>query len=375
MGVRCQLQLRIIDSSKELYDLKTSWDKILGGLNECPPFLTWEWMYTWWEVYKTDTTKLLVLVISDNSNIVAIAPFYIRKKIFPIPCKTVYILGTGEPESKEVFSEYIDLIVIPSYAKTVSVLLKSYFVSNYKVWDRIELPRVLESSILQKYFFRDMSDEKYLANKLMCGLRYFIMLPDSWDKYIRSLRPSMRRSIAVAYKKILQKSDYKIEVIESDPQIKEVMGELIELHTKSWRGKGKPGAFASQEFCEFHHKVARLMYKNNNLLILKISLPNDVVAVLYNFKLMGTSYYYQSGLNMQRYSSLKPGVLMHSEAIKDAIHKGMTTYDFMMAGENSYKSNYGCKTSEMFHIDVWNKGLKSLFIQKLALLPYFRRVK
>jgi CelD/BcsL family acetyltransferase involved in cellulose biosynthesis len=78
---------------------------------------------------------------------------------------------------------------------------------------------------------------------------------------------------------------------------------------------------------------------------------------------------------MKKFSSLKPGVLMHSEAIKDAIDKGMATYDFMMAGERSYKSQYGCETSDMFHIDVWNKGLKSLFMRKLALLPYFRNVK
>jgi len=375
MDVSHRLELRVVDSSDELYNLKSSWEAILEKLGECPPFLTWEWMYTWWEVYKTNTMKLLVLVISDNSNIVAIAPFYVRASSYLISCKTVYFLGTGEPENKEVCSEYLDIISIPSYSKAVSSEINSYFVANHEIWDRVELQRVLDTSILRDYFLRGLLENKYKVQNKKCGMRYFIVLPDQWDKYIKSLKSSMRRSITVAYKNLQEKPNCKIEFIGKESQLKSVMEELIELHTKSWNKKDKPGAFSSREFCEFHLKVASLMLKKNSLQMLKISLPNDVVAVLYNFKIMGVSYYYQSGLNIQKFSSLKPGVLLHSEAIKYAIDESMSKYDFMMAGQNTYKSRYGCDTSNMFHIRVWNKGMKPIFLQKLALLPYFNRLK
>ena len=200
MDVSHRLQLRVVDSSDELCNLKSSWDAILEKLDECPPFLTWEWMYTWWEVYKTDATKLLVLVISDKSNVVAIAPFYIRASSYPISCKTVYFLGAGEPENKEVCSEYLDLISIPSYSKAVSREVKSYFIRNYKIWDRIELYRILDTSVLRDCFVQDLLNMKYTVQNKKCGLRYFITLPDQWDKYIKSLKSSMRRSITVANK-------------------------------------------------------------------------------------------------------------------------------------------------------------------------------
>ena len=375
MKVHQKLQLRIVDSCEELSQLKSSWDKILSELPEYSPFLTWEWMNTWWGIYKTKLTRLLVLEISDGSNVVAIAPFYIRKKILPTPCRAMYLLGTGEPESKEVCSEYLDIICIPHYSKAVSSTVESFLVRNNKLWDRIELHRILDDSILMECFIRGMVDKRYTINKIMCGLRYFIILPARWEIFMKSIKPSMRRSVTVAHKKLLKNADYKIEVIENESQIQEVMQELITLHTKSWVAKGKPGAFASPEFCEFHLKIAALMHKNNNLMMLKISVTDDVVAVLYNFKMMGTSYYYQSGLNMQDYAYLKPGVLLHSEAIRDAINRDMSKYDFMMAGQNTYKSQYGCQTSEMFNLRIWNKGLKSIIMQKLALLPYLRSVK
>jgi len=181
----------------------------------------------------------------------------------------------------------------------------------------------------------------------------------------------MRRSIVVAQKKALKQVGSKVEVVENENQIEASMHELIRLHTKSWRSRNKEGAFASREFCEFHLIIAKLFHKNNMLEILNYSIKDEVIGVLYNFKTMDTVFYYQSGLNMSKYSSLKPGVLLHSEAIKKAINEKMRNYDFMMAGQDTYKSKYGCKKSEMYNIKVWNKSLKARLLQKLSPLPFF----
>jgi CelD/BcsL family acetyltransferase involved in cellulose biosynthesis len=370
------LQLHVVESSEDFYLLKDSWNEILQKLPECPPFLTWEWMYTWWEVYNTKSTSLLILKISDIGKTVAILPLYIRKRVFPLPHSKVYFIGTGEPESKEVFSEYLDIISLPEYADAASYEIASYFDSKDKLWDCLGFHRILENACLMRFFLKHMVDRKFHGIKKHCGKRYFIKLPDQWEKYNQSLKASMRRSIRVAHKKLEEdKSNYQYQIIDKEKDIDSAMNDLARLHSESWQSKSKPGAFTSREFNEFHRKVAKLLNKKNMLYMLRIRIADEVVAVLYNYNVSDSCYYYQSGLNMKKFSFLKPGVLMHSEAIKDAIDKGMATYDFMMAGERSYKSQYGCETSDMFHIDVWNKGLKSLFMRKLALLPYFRNVK
>lgn len=365
-----RLQIRVIDTHDELYSLRASWDEILVAQEEAPPFLSWEWMSTWWKVYKTTNTKLLVLVFSDAAQVVAIAPFYVRKSAGPIGLKTLYFLGTGEPEEKEVCSEYLDFISLPEYAQSVSDLVVRYLSSNNNLWDRIELHRVLESSSLLSFFKNSAVAEKYSVIQKKCGQRYFIDLPNQWDSYLQTLRSSMRRSIRAAYKKLDCQANFEVKFIESEDEIKSTMRELIKLHSESWEMRGKPGAFVSHEFCEFHHKIAELMLKNSMLQMLTISISGEVIAVLYNFKIRNVNYYYQSGLDMMRYSSLKPGVLLHSEAIKFSIANKIAKYDFMMAGEDSYKKRFGCRTSEMFHIKVWNKGLRAQLLQKLALIPY-----
>lgn len=369
-----RLNIRTIDSCDEFYDLRAEWNKILSTLREMPPFLTWEWMHTWWKIYKTKRTKLLVLVISDSTQVVAIAPLYIRTGAGLLAAKSIYFLGTGEPEVKEVCSEYLDFISTPKHAQSVSDMVLWYLTSNNNLWDRLEFHRILETSTLASFFINSAA-EKYNVITKKCGQRYFINLPKTWDEYLRSLSSSMRRSILGASKKLQNQTDHKVNSIENGNEIKCAMQDLIKLHTESWEMKGKPGAFASREFCEFHLKIAELMHKNNMLHMLKISISGEVIAVLYNYKIKDINYYYQSGLNMKRYSLLKPGILLHSEAIKFSINHKIEKYDFMMAGEGSYKKRYGCQTNEMFHITAWNKSFRAQLLHKLAQLPYFRSLK
>lgn len=375
MDVNDQLQLRVVNTSEEFYKLKQQWDKILSKLAECPPFLTWEWMYTWWEIYKTTNTHLLILVLQEESEIIAIAPLYIRDSGVPFFLKTVYFLGTGEPEKSEVCSEYLDFICLPLYEKTICNNLSEYFHTNKNIWDRIQFTRILANSSLITNFLPKISAADYHIEKNMGGLRYSIELPELWESYLMSLKPSMRRSIRVARKRIGQYKSYSVELISKEECLEAVMKKLALLHTASWQKRGSHGAFASQEFCEFHHKIAELFLARDRLVIIVIKLSDEVVGILYNFKVKKTNYYYQSGLNLNSYSSLKLGVLLHSEAIKKSIDEKFKRYDFMMAGRNSYKKKYANQISEMYGVCIWKGSNKANILRHILKLPYLNGLR
>lgn len=375
MDVHDQLQLRVVDTSEEFYKLKEHWDKILSKLAECPPFLTWEWMYIWWETYKTNNTRLLILVLQKGSEVIAIAPLYIRNTGAPLFLKTVYFLGTGEPEESEVCSEYLDFIYLPLYEKTACNNFNEYFQTNKNTWDRIHFTRILVNSSLISTLLPKISVADYHIEKNMSGLRYSIELPEQWENYLFSLKPSMRRSIRVARKRIEQYKNYSIELISNKECLEEVMKKLAILHSDSWQKRGSRGAFTSREFCEFHHKIAEIFLATDRLVIIVIKLSDEMIGILYNFKVKKTNYYYQSGLNSNSYPSLKLGVLLHSEAIKKSIDEKFIRYDFMMAGRDSYKKKYANHTSEMYSVCIWNGSNKANILRNILKLPYLNGLR
>ena len=368
------LHVEHVDSQEGFKKLKPHWNHLLNSLSDYSPFLTWEWMFNWWHVYHTKDTRLLIIVVKDNDRIVSIMPLYIRSKGILSP-RTIYFLGTGEPEEQEVCSEYLDIISLPAYTEKVSEIIANYLDSRGELWDCINFPRILDSSNILSCFVPGLSNRNYAVCKRFAGYRYYIPLPVSWSEYLSSLSGSARRSIRSAEKKSHEIYDLKFTFVSSTDELEDAMQSLIQLHSKYWNQKGKPGAFVSKEFCVFHHKIANDFLKSNSLQLLLLKSGQEIIGVLYNFKVMGSNYYYQSGLDIENYSNLKPGILLHSEAIKYSIKHKMKKYDFMMGASDSYKRHYSTSNSEMFHISIWNKGLYVMLMRKLALFPYFNNRK
>ena len=71
-----------IRDTVKLKSLANKWNNILSQSESDSIFLTWEWVFNWWQVYGSGK-QLRVLVVRDqHEDIVAIAPFYAHTKRF-----------------------------------------------------------------------------------------------------------------------------------------------------------------------------------------------------------------------------------------------------------------------------------------------------
>ncbi len=357
-----KLALEIVDSTQRFKELEDCWNDLLLSFDQASPFLTWSWMYTWWDVYRTKDTKLNILVLSNAQKVVAIAPFYIRTtSTFP-HLKHIYFLGTGEPDHMEVCSEYLDVITQDQFKQRVCRQILQYFSENINGWATIRLSRILINSVI----YRDLVDEArkigFSIKSDMCGYRYYIKLPNTWEKYYQTLSPRIKRSIKTNNKKINTVGKLEVKCVSDENEVNKEFERLAELHSARWKARGKSGAFTSSEFVQFHKKIAKMFLSKNELQLLYIKLNGKYLSILYNFCMNDVVYYYQSGFDLVQYKKLSPGVLAHTEAIKLAIDDKKYIYDFMMGQAESYKSAYGCNTATMFNIIIFNKLLTSKLI-------------
>src|SRR4030042_5175051 len=92
-----------------LKSLANKWNDLLSQSESDNIFLTWEWVFNWWQVYG-NRKELRVLVVRDHhEDIVAIAPFYVHVQKFfnSLSVNEVRFLGTGE----DVSPDYLDFII------------------------------------------------------------------------------------------------------------------------------------------------------------------------------------------------------------------------------------------------------------------------
>ena len=109
------LQVTEVTTTNAFCSLRDQWNRCLASSGQNTIFLTWEWLFTWWETYgKSD--QLRILICSDETgHIVGIAPFYTTsERVFGFPLRTLRLLG-----SNEACSEYLDIFACPDRTRDV----------------------------------------------------------------------------------------------------------------------------------------------------------------------------------------------------------------------------------------------------------------
>ena len=127
------------------------------------------------------------------------------------------------------------------------------------------------------------------------------------------------------------------------------MDELMALHEATWQRRGQPGAFATPYLRRFHAALTARALERGELDLLRISGPAGVVGLLYNLRLAGRVYAYQSGFaDPEAHPHARPGLTCHALAIGLALERGDRVYDFL-AGDQRYKRSLADRSQDL----VW----------------------
>ena len=99
--------LRLINSTFGFNALQNDSDELYDKCQMCSFFSSWDWMFSWWEVFKKQlNTELCILGLYKNDNLVGLAPLQIVSS-FPksfVQGKTLGFLSSGEPKDVQIES-------------------------------------------------------------------------------------------------------------------------------------------------------------------------------------------------------------------------------------------------------------------------------
>ena len=150
------------------------------------------------------------------------------------------------------------------------------------------------------------------------------------DPVSRNTRQQLARS-ARAY------GDVTVAVAENRAQARAWFAAMVVLHDVRWMGRGQPGAFARPGVLRFHHALIDDGVPAGTVQLLRIGAGSATVGYLYNFRMGGTVYAYQSGFDYAGASGAqKPGLTSHAAAIDWYQAQGYDRYDFL-GGDSQYK--------------------------------------
>jgi len=132
-------------------------------------------------------------------------------------------------------------------------------------------------------------------------------------------------------------------------------GALEAFHTRSWRARGKPGAFQLAGFGQFHRALIARGTAEGAVDLLRLSAGDAAIGYLYNLRRGGTAYAYQSGFAEGSDPRWRPGLVAHAMAMIRYQREGMSRYKFL-AGEARYKRSLSNGCDQLAWLEMRRRG-------------------
>ena len=311
-------------------------------------FLTYDWLSIWWKHFGGQR-KLFLLTAEENDEVIGIAPLMFSKYKFPAlgTIRKIEFVGTRH-------SDYNDFIVSRSESYVLSQFMN--YISNREKWDWIELKEIPENNNL-KDLLTDVSSNFDLKQRV-CNLCPYVALPKKFDTLRRTFGKNLRQNLNRYVRKISHNHNLELKRYdEAGFSPKEAMNLLIKMHNQKWRSEGKPGAFADENFRDFHRDVAECMAQKDWLAIYFLTLDGEPIASQYNFEYSGKMYYYLAGF-LPEYADFSVGNLLIMFLLKRCIERGFTEYD-MTRGDERYKMQWTSRTRKNYEVRLVRKKLTS----------------
>lgn len=348
------LVFRLVESGEGFLALQPDWDLLQSRQQELVPFLSWEWMYTWWQVFSRPDWQLRIGTLWQAQTLVGILPFYVKKGWL----KGLYFLGTGEDEIREVSSEYLDVMLSPVVNP---VELFNCFPALVHDVHYCAFVRMLQSARVSSVSAGaiDNSPLSWVCTTKPLGFRYlFDLVQGNWRDILQA-NTRLRRKLK-SFDKLVASQRLTVRICQDEQSRSAMMAELVRLHTSRWQGRGQTGTFIDPQFLHFHESYSARLLARQQLSLIVVFIDTTPVAAVYCFDHGSVRYFYQSGIDPQ--SPHSPGYLGLFAAIDDAARRDIRYFDFMLGDAvSSYKQDF-CRAGEsMQNIYYWRRPFYRIF--------------
>lgn len=352
------MDLKIIDTTEGFKALRADWNKFLQSSSANQIYLSWEWLFSWWDAFGDNTRKLHIVLLHQNNSLVAILPLVItQRNIKGLGTKAVLeFLGTGEDEKDEVCSNYMDFIT--SGSPDIFAEIEKYIQEGLKQnkWDFIYFKDVPGNSPTQGLFNKLSSPyKKEEQTPSYCAT---IQLPATWDDYMKTLSKSWRDQIKRGRKEMAGYGTVSSWSVKDKAHIAGAFDDFIKLHQAKWQHQGREGLFASGKFFKFHKSVTEFFADQNQISIHFLKINDRILAssILYHYNKV--VYFYLPAYDPTFKTKIGLGLVERSFDIEESIQNGLQGYDFYKASENSYKWHLAKEKKEVRSISIVKTDLR-----------------
>lgn len=325
-------------SASTFAGMKDVWQELLSDSDADPLFMSWPWLFTWWETWGDILGLELALfgVFNRGDELVGLAPFYLHHFRSPLGLnvRRLHFVGNAWRISATVRTEYCGLIVRHGWTDVVMQTVLRRLCSLR--WQEMV---VCDQSLQELLQWQETFDQlKQRVTTVPRSIEAGVRIPTdgSFQRWLQQLGPNTRLKAYNRRRYLQERGELEFRHIE-DGETDTFFRKLNNFHQRRW---GKP--CFQPDAVRFHQRLlGRLDVDQQALSVLEYN--GQAVSVLYDIRAGGSQYNLQAGFEEDFDSKVPLGTLHLGYAIESGFNQPELVYYDLLAGrgKNSfYKSRF-----------------------------------
>lgn len=356
------MKLDIVRDEADFLALKPVWDALLEQSATRTPFMRWDWVWLWWEEFKTDFVLTIAVVRDERGAPLAIAPLIIGRE-----CEGMrrhlrhlgFLGGLGE-----VKGERMDFLVPAGREAELTPMLCRIFRALEGQWQAVRLNKLPEESPNHAFIIealQDCSTGTGIVTRTECSC---IRLAPSWTEFEAGMAGKRRRDLRRRME-LLKKEKVAQEKLVATADLDARLDEFAALH-----GRHYPegvSSFLKPRAWSFHRKLAQKWLTEGRAILPYIEVDSAMAGAIYGFIEGEEFLFFQIGWDpdFARYSMGHLGIRWAAECCMD---RGVTFFD-MLPGTYRYKTDWAQTSRHVLDVEAYQpESLRATAFQAIRSL-------
>jgi CelD/BcsL family acetyltransferase involved in cellulose biosynthesis len=325
MGSR--MKIREISSVDDFKSIRGTWNDLLAKSHDKNIFLTWEWLFVWWEHF-SDNKKLKILMVEDQDDIIGIIPLlYSNYRTFLFSYAIVENIGLNLSDYGGIIYSDLD----DDKMNMMFSLIKCYLNYNKLIFRFDQIPS-------DSKFFNILHNQSFYQDSLFVGEKKtgfspYLPIQSSLDDHLKMLSNKFRKNLRKGEKNIEKKmGGIEFKKFTTVDSLEKNLDDFWEMHQKKMSYQDVPCFSDSQK--GFLTEVAKKFAQNGWLNLSFLDINGQHASGVLGFEYHGKYYYYQTAFDPNY--SYSVGNIHILYILKDLISRGLKEFDFLR-GDEAYK--------------------------------------
>jgi CelD/BcsL family acetyltransferase involved in cellulose biosynthesis len=315
--------VQVLSGHDQLVAIGPEWDLLVQQAGIAHPFLTHDWILSWWEAFGAEKS-LYAVCVREGSRLIAIAPLMLfEQRMYGIPVRVLSLIANEHTPR----ADFIVSSAIRDRAAAYPAIWRCLW-DRRGEWDLLRLNQLAEDSTTLEEMVRVPRDNSCRIGIWMSSASPYMPVGGKFNDRFASLPRGVRSNLKRRLKRLEEQGEVEFERYGAPEPLSAALEQALRMEATNWKGEEGTAIACRDETRRFYTSFAQRAARHGWLYFTFLRLNGQRIAfdlsVIYNQILFKLKPGY-----LQRFHSWSPGSQLTCLTIEDAFEEGLREVDFL----------------------------------------------